>query len=253
MPTRAEQQRATLVRDVKDAALAQLREVGAEALSLRAIARDVEMSPAGLYRYFDGRDAILTALIEEGFDDLADHLFHALGEQDLVLARHGRPRPGAAVVAADASPRARQRAVAHAYRRWSLDHPNEFGLLYGDPVRGYAAPADGVTVVANTRVARAMLTPMVEAHVAGGLHVPGHFTDLVDDPGGLRLAADIAEIARIDLDGGTALRMIGAWARLHGVVSLEVFNQLDWIYPDSASSFAAAELEAQLDDLFGPA
>lgn len=250
MATRAERQRATLVRDVKDAARDQLREVGAESLSLRAIAREVGMSPAGLYRYFDGRDAILTALIEEGFDDLADHLFHALGADDQVLARHGRPAPHGAAVGADASPRARQLAVAHAYRRWSLDHPNEFGLLYGDPVRGYAAPDQGVTVQANTRVARAMLTPMLEAHAAGTLDVPGHFAALHDDPGGQRLADDIRGMVGIDLEPGTALRMIGAWARLHGLVSLEVFNQLHWLYPTDASTFAEAELEAQLDDLF---
>lgn len=252
MATRAEQQRAALVRDIKDAARAQLREAGAESLSLRAIAREVGMSPAGLYRYFDGRDEILTALIEEGFDDLADHLFHALGDTDQVHARHGRPAPDGPVVAADADSRQRQGAVVRAYRRWSLAHPNEFGLLYGDPVRGYAAPAEGVTVAANTRVARALLTPMLEAHAAGTLRVPPHFEALEDDPGGRRLADDIRGLSGIDLGPPVALRMIGAWARLHGLVSLEVFNQLHWIYPTDASPFAEAELESQLDDIFGP-
>jgi AcrR family transcriptional regulator len=250
MPTRAEEQRETLVRDVKDAARAQLREVGAEALSLRAIARDVGMSPAGLYRYFDGRDAILTALIEEGFDDLADHLFHALGQEEFVLARHGRPRPDGPVAPDGAGFREQQRAVARAYRRWSLDHPNEFGLLYGDPVRGYAAPEDGVTVAANTRVSQAMLTAMVGALAAGQLRVPAHYAALADDPGGRRLAADIEAIAGVDVGAGTALRMIGAWARLHGLVSLEVFNQLHWLYPTDAQPFADVEIEAQLDDVF---
>ena len=250
MATRAEQQRAELVREVKDAAREQLREVGAESLSLRAVARTVEMSPAGLYRYFDGRDAILTALIEEGFDDLADHLFHALGSHDQVLARHGRPAPRGPVGDVEAGPRPRQLAVVRAYRRWSVEHPNEFGLLYGDPVRGYAAPDEGVTVQANTRVARAMLTPMLEAHTIGALRVPDHFAALDGDPGGRRLADDIRDMAGIDLRPGVALRMIGAWARLHGVVSLEVFNQLQWLYPTDASAFAEAELEAQLDDLF---
>lgn len=251
MPTRAERQRATLIRDVKDAALVHLRDVGAESLSLRAIAREVGMSPAGLYRYFDGRDAILTALIEEGFDDLADHLFHAMGQPDLVQARHGRPVPAGPSVSGDASFRRQQRAVADAYRAWSLAHPNEFGLLYGDPVRGYAAPEEGVTVSANTRVAQAMLTPMLAAWSAGVLRVPDHFRALDDDPGGRRLAADIEAIAGVDVGGGVALRMIGAWARLHGLVSLEVFNQLHWIYPTDAAPFAEAEIEAQLDDVFG--
>ena len=250
MPTRAEEQRRTLVRDVKDAARGQLQDVGAEALSLRAVARDVGMSPAGLYRYFDGRDAILTALIEEGFDDLADHLFHALGQSDLVAGRHGRRPPTGPTAPPDAGFREQQGAVARAYRRWSLEHPNEFGLLYGDPVRGYTAPAGGVTVTANTRVAQAMLTAMVGAHGAGRLRVPDHFDALADDPGGQRLAADIASIAGVDVGAAAALRMIGAWARLHGLVSLEVFNQLHWLYPTDASPFALVEIEAQLDDLF---
>lgn len=251
MTTRAEQQRAELVRDIKDAALAQLREVGAESLSLRAIARGVGMSPAGLYRYFDGRDAILTALIEEGFDDLADHLFHALGRRQHVLGRHARPAPEGPVVAAGADFRAQQRMVADAYRTWSLVHPNEFGLLFGDPVRGYAAPADGVTVTANARVAQALLSPMVGAHAAGVLHVPEAFGALDGDEGGRRLAAEIGELTGADLSGSAAMRMIGAWSRLHGLVSLEVFGQLHWLYPLDAGPFADAELEAQLDDLFG--
>src|SRR5271165_2935606 len=37
---------------------------GAPALSLRSIARDLEMAPSALYRYFDGRDALLSALID---------------------------------------------------------------------------------------------------------------------------------------------------------------------------------------------
>lgn len=251
VPTRAEEQRRTLVRDVKDAARSQLRDVGAESLSLRGIARDVGMSPAGLYRYFDGRDAILTALIEEGYDDLADHCFHALGQDDLVLARHGRPRPDGPVVDPDASFRDQQRAVALAYRRWSLAHPNEFGLLYGNPVRGYAAPAGGVTVTANRRLAQAMLTAMIGAFGAGTLRVPDRYTALVSDDGGRVLAEDIASIAGVDVGAAAALRMIGAWARLHGLVSLEVFNQLHWLYPDDARPFAEVEIEAQLDDVFG--
>lgn len=250
MPTRTERQRAQLVRDVKDAALAQLRDVGAEDLSLRAIARDVGMSPAGLYRYFDGRDALVTALIAEGFDDLADHLFTAIGLDDLVEAAHGRPPAEVPeVVAPDAPPADRMLALARAYREWGLVHPNEFGLLYGDPVRGYAAPDGGVTVAANTRVSRAMLTPLVEALLTGRLRVAPAYASIRDDPGGERLAADIAGIVGHDVGPGAALAMIGAWARLHGVVSLEVFGQFHWLYPDRATPLFEAEVATMVDDL----
>ncbi len=253
MPTRTERQRAQLVRDVKDVALGQLREVGAEDLSLRAIAREVGMSPAGLYRYFDGRDALLTALIAEGFDDLADHLFTAVGEVALVEASHGRPAPVVPEVAGpDASPGERQLALARAYRAWGRAHPNEFGLLYGDPVRGYAAPAGGVTVTANTRVSRALLTPLVEALLLGTLRVPPAYGLLDDEPGGVRLAADIEDalgMAGVRIGAGEALFLIGVWSRMHGVVSLEVFGQFAWLFGDDAEPLFEAEMASVLGDL----
>src|SRR5580698_9719237 len=44
---------------------------GAAALSLRSIARDLGMAPSALYRYFDGRDALLSALILGAYEALA--------------------------------------------------------------------------------------------------------------------------------------------------------------------------------------
>lgn len=230
--------------------MTQLREVGAEDLSLRAIAREVGMSPAGLYRYFDGRDALLTALITEGFDDLADHLFAALDESGLVEASHGRRAPEVPEIAPPGATAAtRQAALCRAYRAWGRAHPNEFGLLYGDPVRGYAAPEGGVTVTANTRVSRAMLTPLVEAHLAGRLRIPPSYAAITDDPGARRLADDITEIVGAQITPGPALMMIGAWARLHGVVSLEVFGQFRWLYADDAAPLFEAEIASMLRDL----
>ena len=39
-------------------------------LSLRSVARDLDMVSSGVYRYFDSRDALLTALIIDAYDDL---------------------------------------------------------------------------------------------------------------------------------------------------------------------------------------
>ena len=44
---------------------------GAAALSLRSVARDLGMAPSALYRYFDGRDALLSALILAAYEALA--------------------------------------------------------------------------------------------------------------------------------------------------------------------------------------
>ncbi|MGW2548366.1 TetR family transcriptional regulator, partial [Kitasatospora sp. NPDC001574] len=69
-PTRRERLRAETLDEIKAVALRQLREVGAAQLSLRTVATDLGMSPAGLYRYFDNRDALLTTLITDSFDRL---------------------------------------------------------------------------------------------------------------------------------------------------------------------------------------
>lgn len=47
---------------------------GAENLSLREIARNIDYSPAGLYEYFDGKDDIINAVCEEHNDRLLAYL-----------------------------------------------------------------------------------------------------------------------------------------------------------------------------------
>src|SRR5204863_7108285 len=123
VPTTARERiRAELTAEIANAARRQLAEVGAAALSLRAVARELGMASSALYRYFPSRDDLLTRLIIDGYDDL-----------------------GAAAEPADdptAPPGERWRAVCRAVRTWALAHPHEYALLYGSPVPGYRAPAD---------------------------------------------------------------------------------------------------------------
>ena len=60
--------RAELTAEIKATARRQLAEVGAPALSLRAVARELGMASSAVYRYFESRDALLTALIVDAFD-----------------------------------------------------------------------------------------------------------------------------------------------------------------------------------------
>ncbi|WP_036964133.1 helix-turn-helix domain-containing protein, partial [Promicromonospora kroppenstedtii] len=62
--------RETITREILDSARARLTTDGAAALSLRAVARDVEMVSSAVYRYFPSRDALLTALLVESYDEL---------------------------------------------------------------------------------------------------------------------------------------------------------------------------------------
>src|SRR6195952_94357 len=60
--------RAELTREITDVARRQLNESGAAALSLRAVARELGMVSAALYRYFPSRDDLLTTLIVDAYD-----------------------------------------------------------------------------------------------------------------------------------------------------------------------------------------
>src|SRR5271163_3945961 len=128
---------------------------GAAALSLRSIARDLGMAPSALYRYFDGRDVLLSALILAAYEALATEAERAADEAE----ERGE---------ADAE---RWSSVPRALRRWALERPHQWGLIFGTPVPGYDAPED--TVVPYARVAAALVRPLVEAHEAGRLRMGG--------------------------------------------------------------------------------
>lgn len=250
MATRRERLRAELIDQIKTAALDQLQTHGAEGLSLRAVARAVGLSAPGMYRYFDSRDDLLTALITEGYDDLADHMLYAV-RRDEQLSDNGRATPTVPErVAGDASPGDRFRAAARAYRHWARTHPNEFSLLYGTPIPGYAAPQGGPTVAAVQRMSTALLSPLVDACLQGGLHIPAGFSSAALSGAMAGLHTDITALTGTDVPPELPALLLATWARLHGIVSLEVFNQFVFAFGDDASDLFEAELTALTDQTF---
>src|SRR5262245_66084203 len=89
-----------------------LRTDGAAALSLRAVARDLGMVSSGIYRYVDSRDELLTRLIIHAYTAMAAD----------VAAAHDRVDPD------DLG--GRWDAVGRAVRRWALENPYDYGLIY---------------------------------------------------------------------------------------------------------------------------
>jgi AcrR family transcriptional regulator len=62
-PSRRDRRRQETITDIKTAARTQLAEGGPAGISLRAIARQLGMTPAAVHYYFPGREALLDALI----------------------------------------------------------------------------------------------------------------------------------------------------------------------------------------------
>lgn len=224
-PSRRAIHRERTEEEIKAATLAEVREHGAAAVTLRGVARRVGMSPAGLYRYVDSRDGLLTWLIADRYHAYADHL-------------------EAALEAAAPDQVSRLREVAMAYRGWAVANPNAFGLVFGDPVPGYHAPVDGPTTEAMTRLGSAFATPLLEFHAAGGLRLP----DPVTDPALAGSLAPMAELAG-DLPPGVYALLLIAWGRFHGQVCLEVFGHHDWLFPDGCEPLYRADVEMFLEGL----
>lgn len=195
--------RAELTRAILDSAAAQLAAVGPAALSVRAVARDLDMASSAVYRYFATRDALLTALIIEAYDAV-----------------------GTAAEAADAKysrtdHAGRWRAVCHAVRDWARAHPHQYALTYGSPVPGYAAPDD--TVTSGTRVTFTLLRIVAEAEAAGA--VPASPT-LPLPPAEEASVAPVLTFVDRPLSAAYAVRGTAAWATLFGHVSLELFGHM---------------------------
>jgi AcrR family transcriptional regulator len=74
MVTPREKRQAKTRQEILDAAVALIGEKGPENFSLRALARRVDYSPAGLYEYFDGKDDIVDSVCAEGDARLRTYL-----------------------------------------------------------------------------------------------------------------------------------------------------------------------------------
>jgi len=177
---------------------------GTSSLNLRAIAREMGMTPSALYRYFPSRDAILTALIADAYDAVGEAVEGAVART---------PPDGTATPVL---------AAVHTFRRWALEHPHEFGLIYGTPVPGYVAPEEE-TLGPAMRTSDVLLGLFTDDVDRGLIQLPGEETV----PAELReVALDIAEHKGHDLSPVGALVAMQFWMVLLGALNAEIFGHL---------------------------
>jgi AcrR family transcriptional regulator len=199
--TPRERARLELTRQIKQVALRQLGESGAAALSLRAVARELGLgSASALYRYFPGRDALLTALIVDSYS--------ALG----VAAEEAEQRVH------DQSILTRWLAICRAVRDWAVAHQHEYALIFGTPIPGYAAPPD--TVAPGTKVPALLIGLLAERVQADPPELP---REAVPDDVRRSLGPMLAQLPP-HVPEQLAVRGVMAWTYLFGAISFEVFG-----------------------------
>jgi AcrR family transcriptional regulator len=218
-PTPRQLAREQNIERIKSLALTQLAESGAGSLSLRAIARELNLVSSAIYRYYASRDDLLTALIVDAYGDLADRLELA----------GSSPRRG---------PRRRWIDTCLAMRAWAVAEPHRWALIYGSTIPGYAAPPD--TIAPAGRAVRALCLPVAEAGGTAG-----------EAPTGRDLAAQLdttREGLELDVERGTMLALVAAFSRLVGLLTLELNGQFVGGF-DPADDLFAALVEQEADAL----
>ncbi|MFT4088131.1 MAG: WHG domain-containing protein [Gordonia sp. (in: high G+C Gram-positive bacteria)] len=220
--------RAAIEAQLRVVARRHLARDGAAALSLRAVARDLEMAPSALYRYVRNRDDLLTLLIIDAYNALSDTVDGALDDA--------------------ASPRSQFVTLARAVRRWALANPAEYALVFGSPVPGYHAPAER-THEAGNRIYLQLLS--IASAVDEPPVIPGF------DPAAQRAADDALSPLAADpavsglISTATLGRALASWNLVLGTVTSELFEHLGPITEQPGTLFdSVAELAAAL--LFGP-
>ncbi|MGW4482579.1 TetR/AcrR family transcriptional regulator [Amycolatopsis sp. NPDC004368] len=213
-PTRRGRARAATEQDIRRTARKLLVEQGPDAVTLRAIARELGITAPALYRYYESRDDLVENLRLDVCADLAAEL----AEDVAVLSDDGM---------------AQLFAICKGFRRWALTHTKEFTLVFASPTGGVGTTAGSALHRLDEPFGRIFLAAAGQVLATHDLVMPPNDVvppELRDDLTAFQseLLSVLGEsgraIAPEKLDLGLTYLMIQFWARLYGHVTLEVFG-----------------------------
>jgi AcrR family transcriptional regulator len=209
-----EERRPDLQTAIKETAWHQIAELGATALNLRAIARDLGITAPSIYNYFPNRDALVTALIVDAFSSLADAQEEAL------------------LVPVENEHATKLAALGLAYRQWAVTYPQRYQLIFGTPIPNYHAP-DEITLPAAAR-ALIPLTRTIQAIYSAGDLRTERFAALTPKLEAM-LSAWQAFAGGADLE--VLYLALVVWSRVHGLVMLEIGGHIPPFLDDPSELF----------------
>ncbi|MBT3388880.1 MAG: TetR/AcrR family transcriptional regulator [Chloroflexi bacterium] len=198
---------------IKETARTQIAENGAATLSLRAIARELEITAPAIYNYFPSRDDLVTALIVDAYNSLRDALLVSQATDEKSHAE-------------------RIFSSACTYRNWALTHPEEYNLIFGTPIPNYHAPME-ITGPAAAGSMSVLLGVFDAAWRDDAIKTDGTF---VSTPEMIQAWVDKLGYAG---DPAVIHFAMASWAHIHGMVSLELHGH-----------FSAVPIEISVDSFF---
>lgn len=115
--------RGNLKQSLLDSAVALVGEVGAQAFTLREVARRADVSHNAPYRHFRDKDDLLGAVAAQGFERLTTSMQNAMEDAH--------------------TPAERLRLAGRGYVQFALDHPQHILVMFDSPVVHETRPEYG--------------------------------------------------------------------------------------------------------------
>ena len=217
------EQHPNLEEAIMETAWQQIAERGASALSLRAIARKLGITAPAIYNYFPNRDAFVTTLIIDAYTSFGDWQ----------------------ITASDSVPKddlpARLKAIGLAYRTWAHTFPQHYQLIFGTPIPGYEPPVEEI-LPSSARSISALFS-VVEGIRANGKLRLDSFPGVQEE---YKVYYDFWQEQFTDVHPLSMYVAMIIWARVHGMVSLEIQGNLP-PFGEKGDALYLAELDAIVD------
>jgi AcrR family transcriptional regulator len=217
--SRRDRVRAATTEEIRQTARRILVEHGPDAVSLRAIAREMGMTAPALYRYFGSREELTRYVVGDIFTEVTD---------DISAAIH------AADTASAGDMTAKMLAACREFRRWSLSHRDEFALIFGSPLSGVDDGRGDFADECGRKFAGTFFGLFLELWQRH----PFPVAEPAEIDAGLR--AQLERFRRTigtDIPLGAMLAFLRCWMRLYGAVSTEIFGHLGFALDDPAPMF----------------
>jgi AcrR family transcriptional regulator len=245
--SRRDRLRAATTAEIIQTARRLLVESGPQAVSLRAIAREMGMTAPGLYRYFDSHEELIRHVVADIFTGLHGTIKDAI---HAVVS----PPPDADAAERSAHMAAKTVAACRAFRAWALDNPGEFGMIFGVPLPGYAEISrNDIAEACAQEFAATFYGLFVELWQAVRFPVPGE--DEIDPSLRAQLEEHYSQMHDAGLPAGAHLVFLRCWSLLYGAVAIEVFGHLNFALTDASPLFeyTLADLARMLGLRYPPA
>jgi AcrR family transcriptional regulator len=221
-PSRRDRARTATTQEIKQTARRILVQDGPDAVSLRAIARAMGMTAPALYRYFDSHEVLIKHVIADIFTELTGDLRTAIESAGAASGGNLTDK----VIAA-----------CWEFRRWSLSHKREFGMLFGTPLPGVDVERDEITAECGAQFGNTFFELIL---AVWRMHPFPVTADEEIDPGlrqQLERYRDGLGALGTGLPLGLLLNFLRCWTRLYGTLSLEVFGHLGFALDDAGPMF----------------